>query len=149
MDTLRRLFQDYISYAGKLREETASVKSVLGFREREIYDSGHKTFDLAVEAWVDAFRESSPSQEALLEALDILLFSAVGYEGKAPYGYLCAVQRHGEKLIELLSPENRREMLARFDAHYPRGQRLPIQNDIGKLLAKDSRRRKWPFLPMR
>ena len=39
MDALKILFQDYIAYAGQLREETASIKSVLGLRDQEIYDS--------------------------------------------------------------------------------------------------------------
>ena len=149
MDTLRRLFQDYIAYAGKLREETASVKSVLGLREQEIYDSGHKEFDHGVEAWVDAFSKTSPSQESLTEALNILLFSAVGYEGKAPFWYLCAVQRHAGKLISLLDDNGRAKMLEHFETHYPKGQRLPIQNDLYKLLAKGAGRKKWGFLSMR
>lgn len=147
MDTLRTLFQDYIAYAGQLREETASVKSVLGLRDREIYDSGHKTFDRAVEDWVNAFAETNPSQEDLLEALDILLFSAVGYEGRAPYWYLCAVQRHAGPLISLLSSDSRENMQERFEARYPKGQRLPIQNDIDKQLSGG--RRKWSLFSRR
>lgn len=149
MDTLRKLFQDYIDYAGELREKTASIKSVLGFREQEIYDSGHKKFDQDVELWVDTFSKTSPSQEALVEALDILLFSAVGYEEKSPFWYLCAVQRHGLKLIALLEDGPRAEMLSRFESCYPRGKRLPIQKDIYKLLSKGTGRRNWRFLPMR
>ncbi|MGN0977588.1 MAG: hypothetical protein ACI4PH_05980 [Faecousia sp.] len=149
MDTLQKLFQDYIAYAGKLREETASIKAVLGFREREIYDSGHKDFDKAVEAWVEAFRRENPSQPELVQALDILLFSAVGYEGKAPFGYLCAVQRHALKLIPLLDEAGRTTVLARFEAQYPSGRRLPIQKDIDKLLKQGSAPKKKGFLSFR
>ena len=141
MDSLRTLFQDYIAYAGQLREETASVKSVLGLRDREIYDSGHKTFDRGVADWVSAFAKTSPSQEDLLEALDILLFSALGYEGRSPYWYLCAVQRHAVLLIPLLNEDSKAKLLERFEARYPKGQRLPIQNDIFNQLSGG--RKKW------
>lgn len=149
MDTLRALFEDYIAYAAKLREETASIKSVLGMRDREIYDAGHKNFDEAVEKWVGAFAKTEPTQQVLQEALDVILLGAAGNEEKAAYWYLCAVQRHALVLIPLLDEASRAEMLARFEARYPKGQRLPLQNDIVKLLSKGTGRKKWGWLSMR
>lgn len=142
MEKLEKLIQDYIVYAGKLREETASVKSVLGLRDREIYDAGHKTFDNAVESWAKAFSESKPQQEELLEALELLLFAAVGHEEKAPFWYLTAVQRHGKLLIPLLDEAHRAHLLEAFVSRYPVRQQLPIQKELYQLLIKDQRQKK-------
>lgn len=149
MDTLRTLFDDYIAYAAKLRKETASIKSVLGMRDREIYDAGHRNFDEAVEKWVTAFAATEPTQQALKEALEIILFQAVGNEGKAAYWYLCAVQRHAMVLLPLLDDACQAEVLAQFEAQYPKGRRLPLQNDIVKLLSKGTGRKRWGWLSMR
>ena len=146
MEALQKLFQDYIAYAGKLREETASVKSVLGLRDREIYDAGHKEFDKAVEDWAEAFCQRTCSQEELLQALEVILFTAVGYEEKAPFWYLCAVQRHAVKLIPLLDDPHRTALRIRFEEQYPGGRRLPIQKDIYRLLQKGSEKKKKGFL---
>ena len=146
MEELKELIQNYIIYAGKLREETASVKSVLGLRDREIYDAGHKTFDSAVESWAKAFAESGPSQEALLEALEILLFAAVGYEEKAPFWYLTAVQRHGKLLIPRLDEAHRAQLLEKFLVNYPVRQQLPMQKELYQLLMKDTKQKKRFFL---
>lgn len=146
MEALRKLFQDYIAYAGKLREETATVKSVLGLREREIYDAGHKAFDKAVEDWAEAFCQGSHSQEELLQALEIILFTAIGYEEKSPFWYLCAVQRHAAKLIPLLDDSHRAALRVQFEEQYPSGRRLPIQKDVYRLLQKGSEKKKKGFL---
>ena len=146
MEALQKLFQDYIAYAGHLREETASIKSVLGLRDREIYDAGHKTFDKAVEDWADAFGREPHTQEELLQALKLLLFTAVGYEEKASFWYLCAVQRHAAKLIPLLDDSHRGDLRARFEENYPGGRRLPIQKEIYQLLSKSTETKKKGFL---
>lgn len=142
MENLQNLFQDYIAYAAKLREETASVKSVLGMREREIYDAGHKNFDNAVEKWAKDFAENNPAQEELRKVLELLLFAAVGQEGKAAYWYLAAVQRHGKLLIPMLDEDNRVQLAAAFAEQYPVRQQLPMQKELYQLLAKDQKQKK-------
>ena len=142
METLQNLFQNYITYAAKLREETASVKSVLGMRDREIYDAGHQSFDNAVENWVKDFAENNPAQEELWKALELLLFAAVGQEGKAAYWYLAAVQRHGSVLIPMLDEDNRGRLAAAFAEQYPVRQQLPMQKELYQLLMKNQKQKK-------
>ena len=77
------------------------------------------------------------------------MFRAAGNEEQADYWYLCAVQRHAMVLIPLLDDASRAEVLAHFEARYPKGQRLPLQNDIVKLLSKGTSRKKWGWLSMR
>lgn len=146
MEALQKLFLDYIAYAGQLREETASIKSVLGLREREIYDAGHKAFDKAVEDWAEAFCREPHGQEEVLQALERILFTAIGYEDKASFWYLCAVQRHAAKLIPLLDDSHRAELRTRFEEKYPAGRRLPIQRDIYQQLCKGAENKKKGFL---
>ena len=144
MEELQKLFQDYITYAGQLREETASVKSVLGLRDREIYDAGHKAFDKAVEEWVENFSRENHSQEQLRQALERILFTAADYEEKSPYWDLCAVQRHAAKLIPLLEENHCAALREQFQQKYPNGM-LPIQREIQKLLQKGSPQKKKGF----
>lgn len=144
MEALQKLFQDYIAYTGQLREETASVKSVLGLRDREIYDAGHKAFDKAVEEWAEAFCRETHTQEELQQALELILFTAVGYEEKSPYWYLCAVQRHAAKLIPLLDDPHRSVLREQFAQKYP-GGKLPIQREIQQLLQKGAPQKKKSF----
>lgn len=148
METLQKLFQDYIAYAGQLREETASVKSVLGMRDREIYDAGHKAFDKAVEDWAIGFSREHHSQEELSVALEVILLTAADYAEKSPYWYLCAVQRHAAKLIPLLDETHCAVLRERFEQQYPNGK-LPIQREIQKLLEAKVPQKKRRFLRFR
>ena len=80
-----------------------------------------------------------------MQALEVILFTAAGYEEKAPFWYLCAVQRHAAKLIPLLDEEHGVVLLEQFARQYSRGK-LPIQREIQKLLEKRYPKKKKGFL---
>lgn len=134
VEKLQRILQEYIDYAGQLREETASIKSVLGMREREIYDAGHRDFDRAVEEWANEFCREPHTQQEVLKALDWLLFTAAKQEETASYWYLTAVQRHGKLLIALLDAQGREALLEEMTRYYPKHNCLPVQQELYRCL---------------
>ena len=75
------------------------------------------------------------------KALELLLFAAVGQEGKAAYWYLAAVQRHGKLLIPMLDEDNRVQLAAAFAEQYPVRQQLPMQKELYQLLAKEQKQK--------
>lgn len=86
-----------------------------------------------MEEWVKNFAKTQPSQQELLEALEYILYAAEGYEEKAPFWYLTAVQQHTKPLIALLNDSSREILLTSFEKHCPAGRRLPMQKELYQL----------------
>ena len=147
LDHLTQLFKEYIDFAEALRNETMSVKSVLGMRDREIYHPGHSSFLDSVGDFLHTFKMSDPNQEDIMKALEIILLTAANYEHRAPFWYLIAVQKYATDLIPLLDPVSIDVLRDNYEKCYPRNAMLPIQKDIYKLLQKEKsaekRKRFW------
>lgn len=144
MEKLAHLIQEYIGFAEGLRTETASVMSVLGFRDREIYHPEHTNFYENVKKWTEDFLQQSPSQQQRMQALDILLFAAAGREKSAAYWYLMAVQKHGAELINGLEPENKLALREKFCSAYPTNIQTGVQKELRKLMGPEPKK-KWGF----
>lgn len=143
LEQLKTLFQDYILFAQELRANTSPMKMAMGFGAEEHGHPGHKKFYDSVAQWVDTFLAGVPSEDEVVAALDVILFSAAEYPKKAAYWYFVAVQSHGSALIPLLSDDAREKMRERYNVCYPKSKRLPAQEDIFRLLSKCVKKRKW------
>ena len=146
MDTfniLKQLVDDYIVFAIELRKKHTNLRSLFGPRTEEIYHPGHETFDNAVENWCKDFAAANPTPEELDAALDMLLFHAEEQEGKAPYWYLIAIQRHATLLIPLLDEERKAALASRYAQLYSPKLQVPVQAQVYQMLSPAATRRKF------
>ena len=146
MDTfniLKQLVDDYIVFAIELRKKYTNLRSLFGPRTEEIYHPGHEAFDNAVENWCKDFAAADPTQEELEAALELLLFGAEAQDGKAPYWYLIAVQRHAALLIPLLDAQRKAALAARYAEQYPPRLQVPVQVQVYQALNPNPSRRKF------
>ena len=134
INSLRQLMDEYIAFSLELRKKTTDLRSLFGPRTEEIEHPGHQEFDRNVENWVAEFAASSPSQEELNTALELLLFRAKEQEGQAPYWYLTAIQRHSMELLPLVDEKHRSMLASRFAAEYPPKRQVPSQTQIHRML---------------
>ena len=146
MDTfniLKQLVDDYIVFAIELRKKHNNLLSLFGPRTEEIYHPGHEAFDNAVENWCRDFAASQPDPEEVDAALELLLFDAEKQDGKAPYWYLIAVQRHSLMLIPLLDEARKSALAQRFADQYPPRLQVPVQVQVYQALNPHASRRKF------
>lgn len=97
---------------------------------REFYE---KTGD-----WIRRFAASHPEQPSVLEVSRFVLDAAVNHQKEPTYWYFLVCQGYVKELLPLLPPDSCAELAAEFDRHYPKRQRLPIQDELYGLLIRRS-----------
>lgn len=141
MDTLTKEIQDYIAWTKETFASRNKVQAYLGMGEEKQAD--HMAFYNRVGQWVQCFLETDPEDASLLQALHILLFAAAQEKGSQAEWYLIAIQTFAQPMIERLGREEKKDLAQEYARHYPRGKRLPVQNQIYRMLAE--KRKKFLF----
>lgn len=141
---LETMISEYVELAAELRRKIPALGAIMG-NHSDVTHPGHRAFYDAVCCWVSDFSGGNPSQEDLLRALELLLLSAQKYEKTAACWYLIAIQNHGKQLIPMLEESGRELLRQRYETAYPRGKRLPVQKEIGRMLG-DQKRKLFRFL---
>ncbi|MCR4672806.1 MAG: hypothetical protein K5637_06190 [Lachnospiraceae bacterium] len=135
-EQLEALIADYRSYLKKLPEKGGIFSGFLEILKKPQNDPGHNEFYNNVGKLAEQAAESE-DPEAVRELAEALLFaSAEIYDRESSYLYLTAIQRHAMPLLERLSESEKAAFLERYEEEYPKKRRLPVQNDIIKLLEK-------------
>lgn len=139
---LKTLFREYADFVKELpRESTLQKLLMTGPHSGE--HPGHMAFYDAVGKWAAQLKEAAPSQEQLLQALEVLLFEANCYLNTEAHWFMVAAQRHALELIPLLEDANKSSLAERFAKNYPARMRMPMQQDILRML--EGKRKKKGF----
>lgn len=139
MDMLCRLRERYAMYLeeiAQVRRKAPPFAGVLGLGSDPRKHPCNTTFYEDVGSLAAEFVQSQPGGQETLEVVRWLLQAPVGHEKKDAYWYLYAAQGHCRDMIPLLPPEGCQEMLAWYGKQFPRSKRLPVQEEIYRLLAK-------------
>lgn len=135
MDELKEIYETYIAQAEECRKSRNPLQALFGLRSAES-NPVHTAFYNAVGDWTDHFVAGNPSAQSADEALRWILFSAAEHEKSAAVWYFIAAQGHGKKLIPLIGPEAAKALYEEYKITYPRGRRLPLQDEVLALLKK-------------
>lgn len=141
MDMLQQLqerYGRYIEEANAVTADAPAMAGLWGFGSDPRKNPCHMAFYKDVEQWVQEFRASGPDSRILFQAVRWILCAAAEHRNQPAYGYLYAAQGLCRELIGLLTKEQCGELLAFYDAHYPRQDRMPVQQEVCKLLQKGS-----------
>ena len=134
MEELKALYNEYIDWAEKLYSSANPIYSVLGMRSAEVNHPGHMNFYNAVKQWTEKFMEEPHDVQMIEQALDVILFSAAENEKSAAVWYLIAAQEHAKQLLDALPLDRRQDFGKKYVKIYPRGKRLPVQNELYSLM---------------
>lgn len=141
MKTLETLIGDYVTWSRTDKGAGQSLAAYLGFHTGVDNHPNHTAFYESVGAWVEEFRKGEPDQAQRLQTLRLLLFAAADWEDTQAVWYLTAIQEWAKPLILGLDRESRLALGREYAERYPRGKRLPLQNEILKALTGSGRRR--------
>lgn len=136
MTKLETLYQDYAAAVKDVRSKARIFDGFLGLGKDPRNDACHDAFYQAVGAWVEEFLATEPAQPELMTAAVFLLEKPLEYAGQECYWYMYACHGHIKPLIPRLSKENCGELAGRLEKNYKKIDRMPLQKEILKMLAK-------------
>ena len=136
MEELKSLYQEYIQLAQDLHNSIRPIHSVFGMRSSEVQHPGHLEFYNAVKRWTACFLEKPHELPEIVQALEIILFSAAEHDKSAALWYLIAAQEHAKPLLDLLPPQQKQALRKQYQKRYPRGKRLPLQDELYARMGK-------------
>ena len=133
---LNTIYTEYAETVKTVRKEARMFDGFLGMGKDPKNHACHEAFYEAVGAWVTEFLATEPSGEDLMAAAVFLLEEPIVYKGEECYWFMYASHGHIKPLIPHLSKENCAELGQRLEKNYRKVDRLPLQKDLLKMLAK-------------
>lgn len=128
---------EYLRQTEILIKKAKPTDGLMGLIAGPKSDSCHEFFYEDVGELSRKLLESGPSGEELYAFTRLLITAAQEHrDNDLAYWFLYAMQGHAIPLIPLLRSEERAELLAYYNAHYPKIERMPVQKQVAKLLAK-------------
>lgn len=140
MEKLQKLKDCYIRYEQKVAKVQASsspLAGLFGFGGGVKNDSCHEQYYEDVSACCSELAASGAPEEDVFSCVRYLLVSATEHDvQEVVYGMMIAIHGCTKNLIPLLSREHKKELLAFYLDAYPKHTRLPVQDQVIKLLKK-------------
>ena len=134
LDDLYQMYDAYEKKAKDVRRRASRYAGVFGLGDDPRKNACHELFFEEVGRWAQAFLEGEPPQQEVGQAVRWILQAADAHRNTDRYGYLYAAQTHTRALIPRMSQEDCRELLPWYDRTYPEGDRLPVQQEVFRLL---------------
>ena len=134
MEKLKLLYTEYARQLEEAREKAPKFSGILGIGDVVKNHPCHQAFYEGVGRWTEEFLASEPSEADTVLAVRQILEQGAGDGGTS--WYCVAAQGHAKPLISRLSRENRQQLLDWYQTLYPRRKRLPVQEDVCRLLKK-------------
>lgn len=141
LQELKDLYEQYKKEYAAVRKKASFFDGLFGMGNDPKKDPCHMRFYENAESWVKAFAAGDPSEEEAYAVTQLLLTAAQDHRKQPEEWIMVAAQRLSLELIDLLSPDHCAQLESWYNKAYPRRIRLPIQNDIHKLLQKGARKK--------
>ena len=142
MDMVARLqerFQQYYETAREVRRKAPVFAGLFGLGSDPKKDPFHEAFLKDVGELVAEFVGTEPQEYQVVSVIKWLVEIADQYKHDDIVWYLYAIQGHVKPLIPLLTEEMARRLADWYNSLYPRRIRLPLQDDIYRLMTKQGK----------
>lgn len=133
---LATIYEEYAQKVKEVRKNARMFDGFLGLGKDPRNDACHDAFFQAVGTWVTEFLATEPEQAALMQAAKFIIETPVAYSSQECYWFMFASHGHVKPLIPLLNKENCSQLAASIEQLYKKRDRMPLQKEILKLLAK-------------
>ena len=135
-DQLDSIYFQYAQQAQQVRENAGMFDGVLGLGNDPRNNPCHEAFYQQVKSWVADFLACEPGPEEAFQATQYILMSADRYRNEEAYWFCYAAQGLTQPLIDLVPPEQCRQLAEEYERCYPRRDRMPVQQKICRKLKK-------------
>ncbi len=137
---LRQRYEQYLADVAQVYAKAGPTDGLFGWGDDPKKDPCHMGFYEDLERWTKEFRASSPSQEAVMEAVRYILETPDAHRGQASFWFMFAAQGLTRELIPMLRPDQCAQLRELYDGLFPRRDRMPVQKEVYKLLKKHAGR---------
>ena len=135
LERLEALYANYCETADRLDHSRKLGAGMFGLPGGPADDPCHLRFREDVGALLAQFAADGPDPASVREVLAFLFERPLRSAApKSAFWMLIAVQALAKELIPMLAPADAQALAARFKELYPRRARLPVQDEILKLL---------------
>lgn len=141
MDWLEQLYHLYDAYeetAKEVRNKASRYAGAFGLGEDPRKHGCHEQFFEDVGRWTRKFMDSDPCTEDVVQAVRWILKAADGRRSTDVFGYLYALHGYAKDMIPLLPQDESLALLQWYDQTYPEGERLPVHQEVYRLLQQRS-----------
>lgn len=136
INELKGMYEDYLKESTEIRRKAPIFAGWLGLGNDPRKHPCHEAFYDATIQWTEGFVNSEPSQERVLEVAMFMLETPAQYRDYDAYWFMFVAIGNIRPLIPLLTKENCKILVKRFDELYKRQDRLPLQAETYKKLVK-------------
>lgn len=143
MEELQKLIDEYVQWIQKNQKESRKITLYLGLQAEN--HPNHAAFYEAVGEWARNYASAQADHAQTAAVVRLLLFSAAEHQGSQAEWYLIAIQNYAKDLIGELSGEEKTQLAQEYREKYPKGRRLPLQNEIYKLLLNGKKEPFWKW----
>ena len=138
MEQLKGYYETYIEVAEEVWRNRPRWDGVLGLKSEVRDHPCHTKFFNSVETWMEEFVKSQPTQAQAEEVVSFVLHASDGHQKEFIYFPMYAAHGMVRPLIDYVSPQFAAETLVWYNKQHPRRERMPVHQELFKLLKKRS-----------
>jgi len=136
MEKLREIYSGYIQDVAKVYRDAKPMDGMFGWGDDPRKDPCHMRFYEGVQQWAADFLKKAPEQEEVFAAVRFILETPAKHREQSCFWFLYAAQGAARELIPLLNSAQCACLREFYDKAYPKRDRMPVQQEIYKLLKK-------------
>jgi len=138
LEQLYQLYQAYEEKAKAVRRKASRFAGAFGLGDDPRKHECHEDFFEDVGCWVQEFLEENPDSGEIVQAVCWILKAADAHRDTDVYWPMYAAQGHAGALIPHMPREDSAQLLQWYEQAYPKEDRLPAQQEVCRLLRKQS-----------
>ena len=133
--------ETYIQDVKKVYKDAKPMDGLFGWGDDPRKDPCHMRFYEDMEQWTREFLAAAPEREDVYEAVRFILETPAEHRSSHCFWFMYAAQGMTREMIPRLTAEQCAGLRESYDGHYPKRDRMPVQNEVYKLLKKGAGRR--------
>ena len=139
MQQLKQRYETYVEEAIAIRKHAGPLAGILGMGNGPQNDPKHVLFYEDVQKWMADFRKRDPDAGERQKVVRFVICAPVEVGKADSYGMMYAAHGLVRDLIPGLPAECCAQLRDFYDDHYPKRERMPVQKEVYKLLAKGAK----------
>lgn len=135
-DTLEQITDRYLAKEQNLEEKSSPFAGILGFHFGPKYDSCHEDYYNDMIAAVNAYVQGEIDEQDCFEAAEYIITAGASISHITRKWAVVSGQASIKPILKELTPEHKAALIRCMDRLYPKHQRVPVQEEIYKMLKK-------------
>lgn len=141
IQNLKDIYQRYDEEIRAVKAKAKPTDGLFGMGDDPRNNPCHMRFYEGVEQWVQNFLKTAPNAQSALEAARVIIEAPAAHRDGPTYWFEFAAHGHCRDLIAYLDAAGCAELRAFYDENYRKRDRMPVQDQIYKLLKKGAGKR--------